>query len=110
MDNKDGLWLDDLLCGEKLSGTEKLWRDIYRICDEFYLVISLVKYPITSYKKSYKLKVLKKNKESKWDIVLFNEEGMELEILLKNLKKCLTKYKDEHKEYNLQKSGGGEMI
>lgn len=108
--NNDGVWLEDLFM-EKLSGTEKLWRDIYRITDEFYLTISLIKYPLTSYKQSYTIRIYKKNsKTGKWDIVLVEQKGMELEPMLKKILKELNKYKDEHKQYNLQKPGGGEMI
>lgn len=106
--NNDGIWLDDLLV-EKLSGTEKLWRDIYRIADEFYLAITLVKYPLTSYKPSYTIKVYKKSKDG-WNKVLVEQKGMELKLILKKILKELNKYKDEHKSYLIQKPGGGEMI
>jgi len=106
--NNDGVWLEDLLV-EKLSGTEKLWRDIYRIADEFYLAITLVKYPLTSYKPSYTIKVYKKSKDG-WNKVLVEQKGMELELILKKILKELNKYKDEHKNYVIQKPGGGELI
>lgn len=106
--NNDGVWLEDLLV-EKLSGTEKLWRDIYRIADEFYLAITLVKYPLTSYKLSYTIKVYKKSKDG-WSKVLIEQKGMELELILKKILKELNKYKDEHKSYVIQKPGGGELI
>lgn len=106
--NNDGIWLEDLLV-EKLSGTEKLWRDIYRIADEFYLAITLVKYPLTSYKPSYTIKVYRKSKDG-WNKILVEQKGMELELILKKILKELNKYKDEHKSYLIQKPGGGEMI
>lgn len=106
--NNDGVWLDDLLV-EKLSGTEKLWRDIYRIADEFYLAITLVKYPLTSYKPSYTIKVYKKSKDG-WNKILVEQKGMELGLILKKILKELNKYKDEHKSYVIQRPGGGEMI
>lgn len=106
--NNDGVWLDDLLV-EKLSGTEKLWRDIYRIADEFYLAITLVKHPLTSYKPSYTIKVYKKSKDG-WNKILVEQKGMELGLILKKILKELNKYKDEHKSYVIQRPGGGEMI
>lgn len=106
--NNDGVWLEDLLV-EKLSGTEKLWRDIYRIADEFYLAITLVKYPLTSYKPSYTIKVYKKSKDG-WNKILVEQKGMELGLILKKILKELNKYKDEHKSYVIQRPGGGEMI
>lgn len=106
--NNNGIWIEDLLCGEKLSGTEKLWRDIYRIADEFYLLVTAVRYPLTSDVQQYRINVCK-IKKGKW-FILFEEGGMELEIILRKLKKKLVTYKDEHKEYNLRKPGGGEMI
>jgi hypothetical protein len=106
--NNDGVWLEDLLV-EKLSGTEKLWRDIYRIADEFYLAITLVKYPLTSYKPSYSIKVYKKTKDG-WNKVIVEQKGMELELILKKILKELNKYKDEHKTYVIQRPGGGELI
>lgn len=106
--NNDGVWLDDLLV-EKLSGTEKLWRDIYRIADEFYLAITLVKYPLTSYKPSYTIKVYKKSKDG-WNKILVEQKGMELGLILKKILKELNKYKDEHKSYVIQRPGGGELI
>lgn len=106
--NNDGIWLEDLLV-EKLSGTEKLWRDIYRIADEFYLAITLVKYPLTSYKPSYTIKVYKKSKDG-WNKILVEQKGMELGLILKKILKELNKYKDEHKSYVIQRPGGGEMI
>lgn len=106
--NNDGVWLDDLLV-EKLSGTERLWRDIYRIADEFYLAITLVKYPLTSGKPSYTIKVYKKSKDG-WNKILVEQKGMELGLILKKILKELNKYKDEHKSYVIQRPGGGEMI
>lgn len=106
--NNDGVWLEDLLV-EKLSGTEKLWRDIYRIADEFYLAITLVKYPLTSSKPSYIIKVYKKSKDG-WNKILVEQKGMELGLILKKILKELNKYKDEHKSYVIQRPGGGEMI
>ena len=87
--NNDGIWLDDLLV-EKLSGTEKLWRDIYRIADEFYLAITLVKYPLTSDKPSYTIKVYKKSKDG-WNKILVEQKGMELGLILKKILKELNK-------------------
>lgn len=108
--NKDGVWLDDLLCGEKLSGTEKLWRDIYRVCDEYYLLIRLLKFPLTSNVPEYSLIIYGKDKVGKWGRELYKDKSMELEPLLKRTKKWLNNYRDNHKEYNLQKPGGGEMV
>lgn len=108
--NSDGIWLDDLLCKEKLSGTEKLWRDIYRICDEFYFVIRLLKYPLTSKRQEYSIVIYGPDKVGKWGNELYKNTGMELEKLLKEVKKWLSQYRDNHKEYNLQKPGGGVMI
>lgn len=106
--NSDGAWLDDLLCGEKLSGTEKLWRDIYRIADEFYLMVKLNRYPLVADIPQYKITICK-SRNRKWHI-LFEERGMELEQLLKKVRKQLNSYKDDHKEYIVQRPGGGEMI
>lgn len=109
MGNKDdGVWLDELLCGEKLSGTEKLWRDIYRIADEFYLLVRLHRYPLVADIPQYKITICKL-KSKKW-YILFEEKGMELEVLLKKMKKKLEGYKDDNKEYIIQKAGGGEFI
>lgn len=108
--SKEDLWLDDLLCGEKLSGTEKLWRGIYNICDEFHLLIRLLKYPLTSNRPEYSIVIYKQDKLGKWGKELYKDTGMELEPILKKLKKWLVEYKDKHKEYNLTKPGGGVMI
>lgn len=110
MENKDGIWLDDILCKEKLSGTEKLWRDIYRICDEFYLLLNMIKYPLTSDRQEYSITIYARDKVGNWGRTLFSEKGMELEVILRKLKKQLEQYKTDHKEYHLQKPGGGEMV
>lgn len=104
----DGITLEDMLCGERLSGTEKLWRDINRVCDEFFFLIKFTRYPLTADLMQYKV-VICKPKKNKWYIV-FEESGMELEVILKKLKKKLDKYKTDHKIYNLQRPGGGELI
>ena len=108
MGNKDdGVWLDDLFC-ERLSGTEKLWRDIYRITDEFYLLVRLDRYPLVANEPQYSLKVCKlKNK--KWYLI-YEVQGMELQVVLKTMIRKLDKYKDDHREYMVQRPGGGEFI
>lgn len=109
MENKSGgVWIDDILCGEKLSGTEKLWRDIYRIADEFYLLVKLSRYPLVANTPQYKITICKVKKQQ-W-YILFEEKGMEMEPLLRKIKRLLNKYRDDHKEYIVQKSGGGEFI
>lgn len=104
----DGVWFEELLCDERLSGTEKLWRDIYRIADEFFLMVSCRRYPLVSELQQYHISICKA-KKGKW-YILFEEEGMELEVVLKKLRKKLESYKDDHKEYLIQRPGGGEMI
>lgn len=109
MENKDnGVWLDDLLTDKRLSGTEKLWRDIYRVADEFRLMVRFHRYPLTMMRAQYAVSIYKVVNK-KWTIQ-FKQEGMELEPLLKGIRKTLDNYKDEHKEYIIQKAGGGEFI
>lgn len=108
MGNKDdGVWLDDLFC-ERLSGSEKLLRDIYRTADEFFLLVRLNRYPLVSNMPQYRI-IICKVKQGKWRII-FEESGMELEPVLKKIKKKLEKYKEDNKEYIIQKAGGGEFI
>ena len=105
----DGLWLDDLF-REKLTGAEKIFKDIQRWCDEHYLLFNLRKYPLTSNKQQYTVIIAKySNKMKKWKVIM-KESNMELLPLLKLINKKLIKYHDEHKIYNLLKLGGGEWI
>lgn len=106
--SSDGVWLEDMLCGERLSGTEKLWRDINRICDEFYLLVKFTRFPLTADIPQYQIIICKYKKDKLYKVT--EEVGMELDVVLKKVKKYLEKYKMDHKEYNLQKPGGGEMI
>lgn len=108
--NINQIWFEDLLCEERLTGTERLWRNICRIADGLYLVVTLEKYPLTSNKQSYTIKVHKKDEASKWNLILFEQSGMELEPILSKVLKDLVNYRDENKEYQLQKPGGGELI
>lgn len=108
--NNDNSLLIDLLHMERLNNTEKLLRSVYRIADEFYLVVNIIKYPLTSSKRQYSITIYGQDKLGKWKIKLLNEKGMELEPLLKSVYDYLEKYKDGYKKYNLQKSGGGEMV
>lgn len=109
MENKRDIWLEDLLLEPKLSGTEKIWRNIYRICDEFYLLLRFLKYPLTSERQEYVITIYGSDKLG-WNKVLVTVKGMEIDKVLKEVKKFLENYKVNHKEYNLRKPGGGEMI
>lgn len=104
---EDGIWLEDLF-SERLSGTEKLWRDIYRTADEFQMMVRLDRYPLVLDMQQYVI-TIGKVKKGKW-IKIYSFKGMELEPLLKQIKKTMEKYKLEHKEYLVQRPGGGEMI
>ena len=59
----------------------------------------------------YDIKLARKSKKDGNKMaVYYHDEGMELLPLLKRLKKYLEKWKENHKEYNLQKPGGGISI
>ena len=106
--NKDGVWLDDILCDTQLTGSEKLWRDINRIADEFYLLVTMYRYPLISEAQQYTVRICR-NKNKKW-LIIYEAQGMELDVVLRKIKKKLEKYKDDNKEYIIQKAGGGEFI
>ena len=108
MDNKNSIPLDDLLRDARLTGTEKLWREIFRICDEFFLLIKFDRYPLTAGVPQFKVTIYGV-KQNKW-YWLFEENGMELQVVLSKLKKQLEDYKMRNKEYQLHKPGGGEMV
>lgn len=104
----DGITLEEMLCGERLSGTEKLWRDIYRICDEFFLLVKFTRYSLTADIPQYDIAICKYKKDKL--VAVVRETGMEIEVVLKNLKKKMEKYRMDHKSYDLQKPGGGVLI
>lgn len=106
--NNDGVWITDMLCGERLRGLEKLLRDTYRIADELYLLINIKRYPLVVVPSLHQYHItVCKPKDNKW-LVLFEEKGMELEIIFNKLKRELEKYKRDHKEYLVTKANGGE--
>lgn len=106
--NEDGVWITDMLCGERLKGLEKLLRDTYRIADELYMLINIKRYPLVVVPDlpQYDVTVSKVIK-NKW-VVISREKGMELEIIFNKVKRKLEEYKREHKDYLLTKSNGGE--
>lgn len=99
---------DDQQVTERLSGTEKLLREVNRIADQFYLLVELTRYPITRNGKQYKIIIYGPDK-GEW-CKLFQESAMEFEAVLKYIKKDLDDYKMRNKEYSLRKPGGGELI
>lgn len=106
--NNKSLSMFDTLCNNRLGNTERLWRDIYRIADEHYLLIRYQRYPLISEKSQYKVTVYNV-KDKEW-VVLFEEEGMALDDILMKLKKQLNKYHIKNREYLIQKPGSSEMI
>lgn len=105
--NDEGIWLDDILCSKELGGTEKLWRDIYRVADRRNLLVNFRKYPI-AYSPEYEIEIFKKKKDG-W-FLFIKETGMELEPLLRKIKKLVENYYNDTKEYIVQKPGGGDMV
>ena len=91
------------------SETDKLLRAIDNICGTYFLIFNIRKYPLTAERKCWDMKVLKPGKEDKL-YILYHDEGMEMIPMLKKMKAYLEKYDREHKDYNLQRSGGGENI
>lgn len=99
--SKDGVWIDDLL-SESLTNIEKLWREIYRLTDKYCFKVKMCRYPLIMNKLHYMVTIYKiKNKT--WTI-LFEEKEMELELLLKKLKRKLDEYDYKHKEYIVNKN------
>lgn len=89
------------------SETDKLLREIDNMCEKYFLTFNARKYPITSGRKCFDMKILKPGKEDKF-YILYQDEGMEMVPMLKKIKAYLEKYDREHKDYHSQKSGGGE--
>lgn len=91
------------------SETDKLLRAIDNICGTHYLIFDIKKYPLASERKCWDMKILKPGKEDKL-YILYHDEGMEMIPMLKKMKAYLEKYDEQHKDYNLQRNGGGENI
>ena len=106
--SKSELFQDDQPVTERLSGTEKLLRDVNGIADQFYSLVKLIRYPITRNGKHYKMIIYGPDK-GEW-CKLFQESAMEFETVLKYIKKDLDDYKMKNKEYSLRKPGGGELM
>ena len=106
--NKDGLWPEDILLNKKVTGVEKTIRDVGNLCDDLFLTIRLIKYPLTSDLKEYSL-VIGKVKDNKL-LILYKAENMELQLILNSALKWLKEYQLRNKRYDLQKPGGGELI
>lgn len=100
--NDDGLWLDGLL-DEKLKGTELYIRKINRYCDELGLHYRITKHPLSIESKTYEFQVLKV-KQNKY-YLLYKDDNVELEILLKKSLKWFKEYHDKHREIHLTKGG-----
>ncbi len=102
---------DDLLANlfsERLSRVEKMMRDMNHICDKYYLMYQISKYPLSSDRKNYKV-IVGKVVDKKWKGIK-KFEDMELEVVLKHTLKYLEEYDSNHKEYNLRRNGGDMYI
>lgn len=91
------------------SELENLIKSINNLADETYFTIYAKKFPLTMGLQEFDIKLVRSKKDGK-QYCYFHEEGMELLPILKRTKKYLERWKDNHKEYNIQKPGGGEMI
>lgn len=102
---------DDLFNFLKPNYSEagKLLRSIDNICETYFLVFNIRKFPLSLERKCWDMKILRPGKEDKL-YILYHDEGMEMIPMLKKMKDYLEKYHENHKYYNLQKSGGGESI
>lgn len=107
-ENKDGIWFEDLLCDAKISGTEKLWKEIHRLADRCFFLIRYRRYPLAMAVSQYKVTILKIKGNTLYKV--FEESGMELDQILRKIKKKMENYYNEHKDYLVQKPGGGEMV
>lgn len=107
--NSDGVWIEEFLVGEEidindLKDTEKLWREIYTLSNDLYLLIIYKKYPLVSEITQHSISIFKlkgkRNQQSK----IYSTEGMDLKAVLKAVKNFLKKYKSDKKEYIVQKT------
>lgn len=105
--NDNGIWFDDLIF-DKLTDTERLWREIFRIADEYRLMIRFHRHYLLSKRRQYTITVYKlKNGEEE---SIISVEAMELAPLLREVKQALNQYRNKHKDYLIQKPGIGELI
>ena len=93
---------------KKTTGMEKLIRDIGTMCDRTYFNLYFKRMPLTSGLQQYDIKL--GFKEGEKVHIYYHDEGMDLMSMLKKCKKYLDKWYENHREYDLQKPGGGEMI
>lgn len=100
---KNGIWLDELLCEEKLKGTELQLRNVNRYCDELGLHYRLTKHLLSISSFNWEFRLLK-YKQGKFYII-YQEHEMELEILLKKAQKFIKQYYKDHKEVVISKGG-----
>ena len=95
----------------KTTGMEKLIREIGPLLDSSGFTLYFKRNPLISELQIYDIKLARKSKEDENKMaVYYHDEGMELLPLLKRLKKYLEKWKENHKDYNRQKPGGGTYI
>ena len=108
----DGVWIEDFLVDSdidiELKDSEKLWREIYTLADDLFLTVIYTKYPLVSNKQQHNISIYKS--KNKVPVQVFEVQGMELKPVLKKANTFLKKYKEDRREYIVQKPYGGEFI
>lgn len=93
---------------KKTTEMERLMRDIGAMLDRTYFTLYFKRLPLTTGLQQYDIKLgMKKGDKVS---VYYHDEGMELTSMLKKCKKYLDKWYENHKEYNIQSSGGGAYL
>ena len=93
----------------KTTQLESIMRDIGHLVDRCGFTLYFKRRPLISELQMYDIKLGRMNKEGKVAIY-YHDEGMELMSMFKKLKKYLDKWYQDHRDYHMQRPGGGEMV
>ncbi len=93
----------------KTTQMESIMRDIGHLIDSSGFTLYFKRQPLISELQMYDIKLGRKGKEGKVH-VYYHDEGMELMSMFKRLKKYLDRWYEDHRDYNIQKPGGGGYL
>lgn len=93
----------------KTTQMENIMKQIGNLIDRCGFTLYFKRHPLISELQLYDIKLGRNGKEGKIN-VYYHDEGMELMPMLKRLKKYLDRWYEDHRDYNIQKPGGGEYL
>lgn len=93
----------------KTTQMENIMKQIGNLIDRCGFTLYFKRHPLISELQLYDIKLGRKGKEGKVN-VYYHDEGMELMPMFKRLKKYLDRWYEDHRDYNIQKPGGGEYV